>query len=67
MREIDRLDRQFDVSVLWGVEEELAAVNVTASGKPDCPGSKKSALGSDSSFGRKSAWVIGAASPSSSS
>jgi hypothetical protein len=37
MRETDPLDRQFDVTVLWGVEEELAVVSVTASGKPDCP------------------------------
>ena len=37
MRETDRLDRQFDVTVFWGVEEELAVVSVTASGKPDCP------------------------------
>ena len=67
MRETDRLDRQFDVTVLWGVEEELAVVNVTASGKPGCPGTGNGALGRVSSFGRKSEWVIGATSPSSSS
>ena len=67
MRETDRLERQFDVTVLWGAEEELAAVKVAASGKPDCPTTRNGALGSVSSFGGKSAWVIGTASPSSSS
>ena len=62
MRETDRLDRQFDVTVFRGAEEELAAVNVTASGKPDCPGTRNGALGRVSSFGRKRAWVIGIAS-----
>ena len=35
MRETDRLDRQCDVTVSWGVDEELAVVSVTASGKPE--------------------------------
>ena len=40
MRETDRLERQFDVTILWGVEEERAVVKVTTSGKPDCPTTK---------------------------
>ena len=43
MREIDRLDRQCDVTVLWGVDEELAVVSVTASGKLDFPRAGKKA------------------------
>ena len=52
MRETDRLDRQCDVTILWGADEELAVVSVTASGKPDCPGTGNAALGRVSPFGR---------------
>ena len=47
MRETERLERQLDVTVRRVAEEELATVNVTASGKPDCPTTGTGAFGSD--------------------
>ena len=48
IRETDFLARQLDVTVLGVVVEELAAVKVTASGKPDWPATGYGALGNAS-------------------
>ena len=41
MRETERLERKFEVTVRWVAEEELAAVKETTSSKHDCPTTKK--------------------------
>ena len=38
MRETDRLDRQCEVTVSWGVADDLAAVSVTAQASPTFQG-----------------------------